>query len=252
MNILSDLNTFSFNLDITSGVGAAFVITIIAAILSFILGVRQIRRGKKITFFSIRQGLMSRGRKLIFAAFLLGIIAFLLNNYAESAIYSVFPPSPTITNTSTITLTPTITETPTLTVTTRPTETPSITNTPEIPAELRIINEDGTEANETNALFSPIDFTLTLDDTGMPVGTATEFANPITSLTAFFSYDQLEQGAHLAFLWNRVEDNTRVCESSVTHEGSSGGYYSTVCTPETSDIWLPGEYEIQFFVNENG
>ena len=109
MNLLGKIN---LNLDISAGVGTAFLLALGGAVLSFILGVRLIRKGSRLVYFKKRQAMVSRGWRFILISILLLIAAYLLNNFAKPAIYSIFPPSPTITNTSTITLSPTISETP--------------------------------------------------------------------------------------------------------------------------------------------
>ena len=243
------LGKYHISLDINYGVGTAVVLAVIGAILALILGVSAIRNASRLTFFKKRQERMSHGWRLILLSAILLGAAFVLNNFGKTTIYSIFPPSPTITNTSTITLTPTISETPTLTLSPTITDTPSITNTPALPIELHI-ESTSQLSTANNTVMSPIQFTIAIGDDQMPVETLETFPNPITSIYGFFSFDQMVSGNHLAFVWYRVDDWVKICSSSLVYEGSTGGYYSTECAPEDTGLWLPGQYELQIFVNE--
>ena len=235
-------------MEFASGVKTGFILSAITAIITLIIGIKTIRKGSRITFFQKRQQMVSRGWRLVFFGLLMGVFAFLLNRYGEQTIYSIVVPTPTNTDTPTITLSPTITETPTLTLSPTITDTPSITNTPSLPDDLHIRSESALRG--TNAIVSPITFTLEIGSNGMPIETLEEFNNPIREITAFFSYDRMVSGSHLAFVWYRVDDWVTMCSSAVIYEGSTGGYYRTSCSTETPDRWLPGEYEMQMFVNE--
>ncbi|HNY19316.1 MAG TPA: hypothetical protein PKJ76_04675, partial [Flexilinea sp.] len=175
MNLLGKIN---LNLDISAGVGTAFLLALGGAVLSFILGVRLIRKGSRLVYFKKRQAMVSRGWRFILISILLLIAAYLLNNFAKPAIYSIFPPSPTITNTATITLSPTISETPTISLTPTLTETPSITNTPALPDFIRTQATSMIDPG-TALVFSPIQFTRELGEDGLPVETREVFENPI-------------------------------------------------------------------------
>ena len=236
------------NMDFSSGVKTGFLLAAAVAIVTFIVGINTIRKGSRITFFQKRQQTVSRGWRLLFFSLLMGAFAFLLNRYGEQTIYSIIVPTPSVTDTPTITLTPSITPTETLTLSPTITDTPSVTNTPSLPSDLRIRSEGALMG--TNVVVSPITFTLEIGSNGMPVETRESFDNPIREITAFFSYDSMVSGSHLAFVWYRVDDWVTMCSSAVVYEGSTGGYYRTTCSSETPDRWLPGEYELQMFVNE--
>ena len=246
MNLLDKIN---LNLDISAGVGTAFLLALGGAILSFILGVRLIRKGSRLVYFKKRQNMVSRGWRFILISILLLIAAYLLNNFAKPAIYSIFPPSPTITNTATITLSPTISETPTISLTPTITETPSITNTPALPDFIRTQVTSMIDPG-TALVFSPIQFTRELGEDGLPIETREVFENPIKQIIAFYSYDQMVLGTQLSFVWYRVDDWEIVCSSTQVWEISTGGYNAVTCAPPDPDIWLPGEYELQIFVGD--
>ena len=248
MKNIFPLNNESLHMDFTSGVQTAFLLTAVLAAVLFIVGVITIRKGSRITFFKKRQTMVSRGWRLILFAILCGGLSFVVNRFGEDAIYSVIVPTPTATLTPTITLSPTITTTPTISPTPTVTDTPSVTNTPSLPADLHLRSD--TQLAGTNVIISPIQFTLELSASGMPIETLETFSNPIKEIIAFFSYDSLVGGSHLAFVWYRVDDWVTMCSSAQVYDGSTGGYYHTSCATETSDRWLPGEYELQIFVNE--
>ena len=248
MKNIFPLNNESLHMDFTSGVQTAFLLTAVLAAVLFIVGVITIRKGSRITFFKKRQTMVSRGWRLILFAIICGGLSYVVNRFGEDAIYSVIVPTPTATMTPTITLSPTITTTPTISPTPTVTDTPSVTNTPSLPADLHLRSD--TQLAGTNVIISPIQFTLELSASGMPIETLETFSNPIKEIIAFFSYDSLVGGSHLAFVWYRVDDWVTMCSSAQVYDGSTGGYYHTSCATETSDSWLPGEYELQIFVNE--
>lgn len=235
-------------MDFSSGVRTGFWLSAIVAAMTLIAGINTIRKGSRITFFQKRQQMVSRGWRLLFFSILMGAFAFLLDRYGEQTIYSVIVPTPTATLTPTITLTPSITPTETLTLSPTITNTPSVTNTPSLPSDLHLRREGALLG--TNAIVSPITFTLEIGSNGMPIETRDSFDNPIKEITAFFSYDSMVSGSHLAFVWYRMDDWVTMCSSATIYEGSTGGYYRTTCSSETPDRWLPGEYEMQMFVNE--
>lgn len=241
------LENLKINLNITAGVGTAFLLALLGALIAFILGVRSIRSGSKLLYFQKRQAMIARGWRFLLIGVLLAGAAFLLNNFGESTIYTFFPPSPTITNTSTITLTPTISTTPTLSLTPTITETPSITNTPAIP-QFMLASSTSQVDPGTELVFSPIQFTRNLGENGMPEETLTIIENPITRVIGFYSYDRMTLGTELAFVWYRVDDWQLVCNATLIWEQSTGGYNAVTCEPPDPDIWLPGEYELQIFV----
>lgn len=230
-------------LDISTGITTIFVLTLIAVILSLLAGFRTIRAGRKLPFFRKRREAVARGWRLVLMAFVWAGVAFAVNRFAEPVAYTVFPPSPTVTNTSTITLTPTISLTPTITETPTITNTPSVTDTPSIPDSVAALFESTITPNP-ESVFSPAVFARALED-GLPVDPSTEFQNPLDTLYGSFSYDKMLAGSQWTALWYRGDE--LVCVETQPWDGGTGGYAFSECTLP-ADQWLPGEYEMQIFV----
>lgn len=234
------------NLDIKTFVQAAFFLALGGIALSLILGIRSIRSGRRLLYYRKRRDFMVRGWRLLFTAIFLGIAAFALNRYAEPVIYTIFPPSPTVTLTPTLTLTPTITITPTITLTPTITETPSITNTFFVPPTVEAQFTSVVTPNP-NSVFSSLQFSTALDENGLPIDPAIEFANPVGHMYASFSYDQMTEGVQWTALWYRGD--TLVFAETKPWDGGSGGYGYTDWNPSASD-WLPGPYEVRVFIGQ--
>jgi hypothetical protein len=239
------------NLDIRTAVQTAFFLTVIGVLLSGFLGIQSIRAGKRLLFFRKRRDLMMRGWRLIFIAFVLAPVAFVLNRYAEPTVYRFFPPSPTVTLTPTITLTSTITLTPTITDTPTITFTPAISPTPEFPQNLLIQITSIVTPNPAS-VFSTMQFSKSIKvdkntNQPLPVDPATEFGNPVGALYATFSYDKMSPNSQWSMLWYRLSDHTLICSALKPWDGSTGGYGYSECSP-SADQWLPGDYEVQIFV----
>lgn len=234
------------NFDVQTFVITAVVLAGIGFLLALFSGIRSIQSGLKLDFYRKRRDLIVRGWRLIFFSVGLVGLAFLMNRFAEPMIYTVYPPSPTVTQTATITLTPTITLTSTITLTPTITETPSVTNTPSIPTEVFGQFSATTQPNP-NSVFSDVVFALEIDN-NLPVDPAAEFANPIQTMYGTFSYDQMTTGSQWSAVWYRLGDTPEiVCVETMPWDGSTGGYGYTECaTPKGG--WLAGEYETQIFV----
>jgi len=234
------------SLDISTGVVTAFIIALAGVAICLIIGIRTIQAGNKLPFFRKRRDLVVRGWRMIFVAVFLGGVAVLINRFAEPVAYRFFPPSPTvtltstITETSTITLTSTITETPTITPTT------SITPTPYIPTSIFVQFTSVVTPNGA-AVFSKPQIAKELSKDHTAVNPASEFANPVGHLYAAFSYDKMTDKAQWTAIWLRLADNTVVCFESKPWDGSTGGYGYTDCNP-SSDQWKAGDYMVQIFV----
>lgn len=234
------------NLDIKTAVQTAFVLSIVGLILGLLLGFRNIRAGRKLLYFRKRQDLMMRGWRLVFVAMFFGAMAFMLDRYAEPAVYLVFPPSPTVTLTPTITMTQTITLTPTISLTPSITPTPAISNTPDMP-EWLATEFTGLVTPNPDSIFSVPVFAQGIDDDFQPMDPQSEFDNPVGRLYAAFSYDQMVVESQWSAIWYRVEDREIICYETKPWDGSTGGYGYTECDPPAGD-WIPGEYETQIFV----
>ncbi len=233
------------NLDIHTGVQAAFLISLLLSVLCFVLGIRTIRAGNRLQYFRKRHDRVVQGWRMIFIAALFGIASFVTYSYAEPVAYRIYPPSPTVTLTPTITVTPTISPTLTITVTPTITNTPSITNTPAMPQEVEQKFES-TITPQAGAIFSPLQFARKLDEKSfLPVEPAVEFNNPIVKIYGVFSYDKMTPGAQWTALWYR--NGELVFYESVPWSWGTGGYGYTEWGPPSNE-WLPGTYEVQIFV----
>lgn len=231
------------NLDIKTGILVATILAVVIGLIALLSGVQSIRSGSRLNYFRKRRERLSRGWRLVVVFFFMLVIAVVVNRFAEPAAYSIFPPSPTITNTPTITLTPTITVTPSITLTPTITETPSITNTPSMPVALETQFETTITPNP-DAVFSPVVFASQLDDNFQPINQNIEFNNPIRVLYGVFSYDQMTVGSQWSALWYRGAD--MVCYETLPWNGGTGGFGYTECDAPL-DGWLPGQYEVQIF-----
>ncbi len=231
------------NLDIKTGVTTIVVLAALAVLISLWSGYRTIKSGQRLPFFRKRREAVARGWRLIFLAFVWAGVAIAVNRYAEPVAYTVFPPSPTVTNTGTITPTPTITLTPTISPTPTITNTPSVTNTPSMPQSVATLFQSTITPNPDSVISAPV-FARALED-GFPVEPSNEFQNPIDTLYGSFSYDKMLTGSQWSALWYRGDQ--LVCVETLPWDGGTGGYAYSECTL-TPDQWLPGEYELQIFV----
>lgn len=237
------------SLDIHSAVQVTLLILLFLIVLMIWQGITSIKNARRLPFFRLRRNRTLRGWRLLGGSILLIILAIFLNSRLEPMIYTVFPPTATITLTPTITTSPTITQTPTITlsptVTLTPAEsyTPTITPTPFVPLAVEARFEAKVTPNP-DAVFSDLVFTQGIDALYQPVAAGTEFQNPVGHLYAVFSYDQMVDGSQWTALWFRngelVYFETRVWD------GGTGGFGYTDWNPDPSE-WLPGQYEVQIF-----
>jgi len=233
-------------LDIQTGIQTAFFILLLIVILSVFFGIRTIQAGSRLLYFRKRREMITRGWRTITAAVLLTGLAFLLNRYAEPAVYQFFPPSPTITLTPTITQTPTISLTPTVSLTPTITITPLFSPTPALPDAI-LARIETTITPSPDSVFSRVVLSQEIDADFQPINPFTEFNNPVGRLFGTFSFDKMITGAQLSILWVRVSDGALLCYLTEPWGGSTGGYGYTDCEPP-SDQWTPGDYEVQIFV----
>lgn len=232
------------NLDIHAAVITAFGLAVIGAFFAIILGINSIRAGARLQFFRKRRDRMVRGWRLLLIGGGLVFTAFILNRYAEPAVYKVYPPTPTITLTPTITTTPTITLTVTVSVTPTVTKTPSVTDTPGLPVSV-LTGFQSTITPAPDAVFSPLKFAQKLDDKNLPVDPATTFTLPVGHLYGSFSFDKMRDGAQFSALWYR--DTELVYFESFPWKGGTGGYGYTDWNPKPEE-WKPGNYHVEIFV----
>ena len=228
------------NVDIRSTI---IVISIMAAIAAIWLAFRArdaFRTGKKLPFFFKKRQQNELGVRLLLAVVLLLGFAYANLRWGEGLAYRYFPPTLTPSLTPTITLTPTRTLTPTLT------STPSVTGTPFVPEEIATDFESIVTPNSDFA-FSLIQFSTDVDDDLQPIKPAIEFENPLKTVYGTYSYNLMDHGVQWTEIW--VRDGEIVHYSSGIWQGGSGGYGAALLElPQ--DEWLPGSYQLQFFIGE--
>jgi hypothetical protein len=170
--------------------------------------------------------------------------------WGEPIAYSYIPitPTPSLTPTTsitpTITLTPTISLTPTITLTPAVTDTPTITPTPHIPLAVEAQFESSITPNP-DAVFSPIEFSQSLDALFRPVDPGTEFQNPVGEMFAVFTYDGMALGSQWTALWYRNGELVNY-ETKPWIDGTGGAGYSD-WQPDPEE-WQAGNYQVQIFV----
>ena len=181
----------TLNLDLQTTIRVIFILALLGVALSLLLGIQSIRSGSRLYYFKKRRDLMVRGWRLIVMSFVFIGVAYVVQNYAEPVAYEFFPPSPTPTVTPTNTLSPTVTLTPSITWTPSITPTPAISNTPQIPSEIQSEFSAFITPNP-EAVFSPVQFALSIDEEKQPIEPSDLFINPIEgAIYATFSYDKM-------------------------------------------------------------
>ena len=231
-------------IDVHSTILTAAIITGIAAVLTFIFGLKSIINSRGIPFYRKRHDRMTRGWRLIVLAILLIPLAWLILNYSEPVVYQFFSPSPTITQTPTITMTPIFTATPPITAAPTITDTPSMTNTPSMPGAIEDTFEGEVTPNP-DVVFSPVRFSRRIDQDWQPINPAFEFENPVGQIFATFSYNNMAVGSQWSALWY-WEDELVHYQTRPWQDGTGGYGYSNWSPP--SDQWRAGMYEVQIFV----
>lgn len=239
------------NLDIRAGVIAATLLTGTFFLISIIAGAQTVLASRKIKFFNLSQDQKRRGWWLIVLALFWAILGILVYFYGEPVAYTIISPSPTqpASLTPSITppasTTPTITETPTITLTPAESYTPQPSSTPHVPVAVEA-NFEGKLTPPAEAAFSPLVFSnIGLDDDYNPIGPGIQFTNPVGHLYARFTYDRMEDDIQWSALWYRGDELVHF--ESLPWNGGSGGIGYTDWDP-APELWIPGEYQIQFFL----
>lgn len=231
------------NIDIAMTIRVVLFFLSIAMIVSLVMAFKSINAGRTLQFYQKRQVLIYHGWRLFLLAIGLGLIGFVVFQFGEPVAYRYFPPSPTITVTSTTTLTPTITNTPSMTSTPTITMTLSQTYTPALPEQL-IATIQTPVGVDTSAIFSPITFSNQIKD-GVVIEEKSNFDGPLTTIYGGYSYDRMVLGVQWSAIW--LYGDQIICAETRAWTWSSGGYGFTDCTRDVGE-WLPGNYEVQIFV----
>ncbi len=236
-------------MDIRAGIITTIVLAVLFAIILFRMGIRSIQSARKLTFYRLRQQRMSGGWRMMVVSVLLLLFAVWLGRFGEPVAYRYFPPSPTATLSPTIspvpsiTLSPTITLTPTITDTPSVTDTATLTTTPNIPPAIEaLFNSDVTP--NPDAVFSPLQFSTVYENFEC-VAPSTTFVNPIRSMTACFSYNNMLAGVQWTAMW--YLEGELVHYETLPWDGTTGGLGYSEWAPPPSE-WEPGTYTVQIFV----
>ena len=231
------------------GIITTIVLAVLFALLLFRGGIRSIQGARKLTFYRLRQQRMSGGWRMLIIGAILLLFAAWLGRFGEPIAYQYFPPSPTITlsptitTIPTITLSPTITLTPTITNTPSVSDTPTITSTPFVPPAVEALFDSAVTPNP-DAVFSPLQFSTVYENFEC-VAPATTFVNPIRSITACFSYNNMSPGVQWTALWFR--ENELLHFETLPWDGTTGGLGFSEWAPPP-EMWQPGTYTVQIFV----
>ena len=237
------------NLDIHAAVIMAVIVTIMGALISVWRAVLSIRKSRNVVYYRIRRRLVSTGWWTIVFAAGLFLIAILIGSLAEPVAYIYFPPSltisptPTITLTPTISLTPTITETPTITLTPAVSNTPTATGTPFLPDAIEV-QFTGKVTPGTGVIFSPLQFSLSVEKY-KAINPQTVFQNPVQRVFITYSYDGMTNGVQWTLLWYRGNELLKY-DTSPWDSGTGG--YGQYALDLPVQKWLPGTYQVIFFV----
>lgn len=235
----------ALNIDVATTVKVILVLLGIAAIVSLTMAVKSIKAGYRLLFFQKRQLLVAHGWRLVLLALGLLFTGLLLIRFGEPMVYRYFPPSPTITQTPTVTITPTVTNTPSMTYTPTITLTLSQTYTPSLPEFIQATIQTPV-GPDANAIFSPLSFSDTIKD-GVVTTSYSEFELPVGTLFGGFSYDRMAIGAQWTALWFYGDE--LICSETKAWNYAPGGYGYTDCSRPV-DAWRPGIYEVRIFVGQ--
>ena len=235
------------SLTIDQTVFAIVIVLIIGGGFAMLVGGTQIRSARKLRYFLLRRERIMAGWRLVGLGAVLVIAGLVGTRFGRQAAYVIVRPTPSVTSSPTITRTPTITSSPTVTLTPTITATPSITytptasGTPQLPPEIQILMRS-TEPVDEDPLFSQPVLARRLDRENQPISPAEDFYNPVGTLYAAFTYNNLRDDVRWTAIWYLGQDI--ICLETQLWDGGTGGYGYTECSPEA---WMAGEYEIRIF-----
>ncbi|MCX6033471.1 MAG: hypothetical protein NTV38_00615, partial [Chloroflexi bacterium] len=209
------------------------------------------RKGRKVAYYRLSRMQVATGWRTIIFAVVLVVFALLLDRFGEPASYHFFPPSPSLSQTPTISLTltislsPTISLTPTITLTPEVSYTPTATGTPFLPIAIATQFKSIVTPNP-GAVFSPLIFSLAVNNF-QAINPETVFQNPLTRVFVTYTYDGMTVGAQWTAIWYQ---NGQLLKSETdtwdARAGTGGSGQYDLALP--ADQWLPGIYQLVFFV----
>ncbi|MDF1500162.1 MAG: hypothetical protein P1P76_06820 [Anaerolineales bacterium] len=231
-------------------VGWIAAVLLVGFAFALVLGMFQFRSARKLPYFLLRKERMTQGWRMIFLALIMGLTGGATLLFGREAAYVIVPPtpsvtpSPTITNTPTITLTPTITNTPLASDTPTATPTSTETPTPQLPSEIQVLFRE-TQTPQPDAVFSTLLIARRLDNQNQAINPQEDFVGVSGRLYAAFTYNNLQDGVRWTAVWR--QGDAIICIETQPWDGGTGGYGYTECE---TDLWSPGEYEVQIFYGE--
>ena len=235
-------------MDIRAGIITAVLLAILIGVISLRSGIRSIQSARRLTFYRLRRQRNRAGWRFLLLGVLLLAFAVWLVRFGEPVAYQYFPPSPTISLTPSITpipsitLTPTITLSPTITNTPSVSDTPTMTSTPFVPPAIEALFEGNVTPNP-DVVFSSLQFSTVYENFECVVP-ATVFINPVRSMTACFSYNNMQDGVQWTAIW--YHNGALVHYETLPWNGGTGGIGYSEWTPPP-DKWLPGTYTVVIF-----
>jgi hypothetical protein len=238
-------------IDIHDAVVMAVIVIILGALFSAWTGIRMIQQSQAVAYYRLQRKQGATGTWTIVFAWVLIGLALLLIFFAEPIAYRYFPPSPTVSSTPTLSLTPTVSLTSTISMTPTISQTPAesyaptIMDTPFLPIAVEI-QFVGVMTPDPKAVFSPLVFSRSVQGY-QPINPQTDFKNPIETIIATYTYDYMSDGVQWTALWYR--DGQLINFETAPWEAHTGGYgkFQMVLRAEE---WLPGIYQLIFFVGE--
>jgi hypothetical protein len=239
------------NLDIHAAILMVIILTNLGAILCAWNGIRTIHKARKIAYYRLQRRQVASGWWTIFFALVLVGFSIILGRFGEPITYRYFPPSPTPSLTATTSLTPTTSLSPTITLTPTITPTPQFSYTPTATGTVFLPDSIETQFSSIvtpnpDAVFSPLTFSLRISGF-LAVNPETVFQNPLKSVFATYSYNLMTDGVQWTAIWYQ---NGQVLKyRTITWDSGTGGYGAEELTMP-ADEWLPGIYQLVFFVGK--
>jgi hypothetical protein len=226
-----------------TGTNLLSLLLLVAAVLFLWAGVRAMLLGQKTIYFRHRRQRVLAGWRLTGAALLVGVIGLWIFRSGRPLFVPVLL-SPTSTPVAaSVSITPSRVSSPAP----RPSLTVPVTASPspapQLPMSIEILAASSVTPQASAEIFD-IRFAVSMEGV-YPVGLRFEWANPIRRMYASFAHRNLTPGVQWTALWFRNGDLVFFETAAWDGEKRGRGYSKWEPAPHE---WLPGEYEVQFFV----